>query len=205
MGSFGTQMITLIKSFEEIENSNLSEDTKILFSNLAVTRLVTLIECYYRDSLDAIFRLCKHTAYLPSIDKIIKAKYSVREILDLELQGLHFLETIPRQLSFQNIGQICSVYDHYFEKGFRKEIQENQFRFKDHPEHIMEVTDPTFSTIENLFELRHEIIHNPGMTIRESKQDISSYLEQVWNLVFCSDQAIINFMETHVKEEVKLA
>lgn len=205
MDSFCTQMISLTKSFEEMENSNLSEGTKSLFSNLAVTRLVTLIECYYRDSLDAIFRLCKPTAYLPSIDKIIKAKYSAREILELELQGLHFLEIIPQQLSFQSIGQICSVYDHYFEKGFRKEIQENKFRFKNYPEHIMEVTDPTFSTIENLFALRHEIIHNPGMTVQKSKQDVSSYLEHVWNLVFCSDQAIINFMETHIKEEVKLA
>jgi hypothetical protein len=139
------------------------------------------------------------------LDKVVKTKYSVREILELEKEGLHFLETIPQQLSFQNLKQICSVYDNIFVRGFTKEIQEKQYRFKDLPDHIMQVAPETLASMEQLFSLRHELIHNPRSNHRSSVDDFMEFLGHVWDFVFCSDQVIMGFVGDHLKGEIKHA
>jgi hypothetical protein len=118
---------------------------------------------------------------------------------------LHFLETIPQQLSFQSLNQICFIYDNFFVKGFSEEIQKYEYRFEDLPDHIMRVSPDTLASIEKLFSLRHELIHNPSSNHRSSEDAFMEFFFHVWDFVFCSDKAIMRFVGDHIKDEVKHA
>ena len=161
MKAFTDSMLIITTATQELDQAVFTPTTKALFQQMLIPRLVTAIECYFRDSLDAIFRLCKHTAFLPALNKLIKQKYSAQEIIELEAEGLHFLEIIPREMSFQALDLITAAYDNFIPTGFTNEMKQKQYRFKHHPDSMMEVTDQTLAQIAELFSLRHQIVHNP--------------------------------------------
>jgi hypothetical protein len=202
--SFENSLLAVIKTCEEMDSTELEAQSKALLTNLMITYLVTIIECYFRDSLDAIFRVCKHTAYLPALNKLLKQKYTAQEIIELEAEGLHFLQVIPRELSFQSLDQISGAYNNFID-GFVKEIMKRQFRFASHQLKVMQVTDKTLSVMSELFSLRHSIVHNPNnKTLRDTIPDIDTYIEVVWDFVFCANITIEEFMGNNLKKSVKV-
>ena len=96
MKALTKSMISTATLVSEIEKSEFTNNSEALATHLIVPHLVTIMECYFRDSLDAIFRLCKKEAFMGILNKLIKKKYSVEEIIELEAEGLHFLQKKPR-------------------------------------------------------------------------------------------------------------
>jgi len=205
MRALTKSMISTATLVSEIENSEFTNNSEALVTHLIVPHLVTIMECYFRDSLDAIFRLCKKEAFIGVLNKLIKKKYSVEEIIELEAEGLHFLQIIPREMSFQSLEQITSVYDSFVDTKFSKEIQEHQYRMKDYPDDIMKVTDVTLKGLSEIFELRHEIIHNPNVKmLNEQVLDINKYIDIVWSFMFCANAIIENFIGNNLKDSIEI-
>lgn len=204
--AFSRSMINTTTLAAEIEDTEFTDKSRSLVLHLIVPHLVTIMECYFRDSLDAIFRLCKYESYVINLNKLIKKKYSVQDIIELEAEGLHFLQIIPRELSFQSLEQIISVYDNFVDTDFSSEIQKHQYRMKDYPDYIMEVTDDTLKGLSEMFFLRHEIIHNPNVKeLNETTPDIGCYIDIVWGFIFCANQVIEKFIGDNLKKHKEVS
>jgi hypothetical protein len=209
--AYNVSSLKLAKGFDEILTFDLSSDSKALYYQLSVTRIATMLECFYRDSLDAIFRLCKPTAYISSIDKIVNSKYSVSEIITFEINGIHLLESISQGLSFQGIPQIFSVYDNFFPGGFRKELLSNEYRaipdgksIDDQFEEsdIIKITENDFKYLQSMYQDRHNFIHNPGGNLECVPDNFWHYLNAAWRLTFCSEKSLVKYMNGHIKDSV---
>jgi hypothetical protein len=59
-----------------------------------------------------------------------KQKYTPQEIIELESEGLHFLQVIPRELSFQSIEQIAGAFDNFIPGGLIKQIQKRRIQIR---------------------------------------------------------------------------
>lgn len=203
MTAFTTSIKVVTRSAGELQNAKLSEDSFALISHLMVIHLVTIIECYFRDALGCILQLCKYNVFVPCLNKLIKQKYSLQEIIELEAEGLHFLDVIPGEMSFQRIDQISAAFDNFFPCGFLNEIQKRRFRFKKIPHHEMFVDGKTLAILGSMFSLRHENVHNPNEeTIRSDIPDLGKFIEMAWNLVFCADAAIGEFIGANIRDQV---
>ena len=204
MSAFTKSMLALAKAVEELEQLSASQEAKSLFMHLGAIHFVTVIECYFRDSLDAIFRLCRHEVFTPALGKLVKQKYSIQELVELEAEGLHILQIIPREMRFQSIEQISGAFDNFFPAGFIKEIRKRQYRFKGLESQIMEVNDKVLTDVAKLFSSRHELVHNPDEKyIRSAAKSYSAHLGSVWNFVFCANQTIEDFIGDNLKSNLR--
>ena len=205
MNAFVSSMLSLTNASKELDGIEMSASSKTLLKHLIVIHVVTVLECYFRDSIDAIFRLCEHGAFVPALNKLAKQKYSIQEIVELEAAGLHILQVIPREMSFQSLEQISGAFDNFISAGFVKEVGKHQFRFKDLQSQIMEVSAKTLADLATLFSTRHELVHNPDeKVLRANPPDLECCIETVWNFVFCANAVIENFIGDNLKESVAL-
>lgn len=203
MKAFVNSMLALTNTANELGGTEMSFPSKSLLMQLTVIHLITTLECYFRDSLDAIFRLCAHTAFLSALGKLVKQKFSLQEIVELEAKGLHILQVIPREMSFQSLEQISSAFDNFLIGGFVKEVEKRQFRLENMPSHVMEVNAKTLADLAALFAARHELVHNPNEKIlRGALPDFEKHIETVWNFVFCANMAIEKFIGENLKDSI---
>ena len=85
-------------------------------------------------------------------------------------------------------------------------MRKSRFRFKDYPDHVMEITPEKLARVAALFSLRHEIVHNPNeKSLRESSPDLACFLTAAWDFVFCANQLIENFVRENLKASVSVA
>jgi hypothetical protein len=200
MNAFCQSMLGLANAATELQRSEMSPAGKSLLMHLTVVHLVTVMECYFRASVDAIVRLCKREAFLPALGRFAKQKYSVQDIVELEARGLHVLQVIPRELSFQSLEQIANVFDQFFPAGFVKVLGRRQFRFKDNPDYVMQVNSKELSELSALFEVRHEIVHNPSeASLLRASGLAESHVDAVWCFVFCANAAIEEFIGENLR------
>lgn len=205
MMAFTKSLLELLKSLSELQSLTASQPTKTIFTHLAQIHFVTVIECYFRDILGAIFKICNPEAFAPALGKLAKQKYSVQEIVELEAKGLHILQVLTGELKFQNLHQITSVFDNFFPSGFIKSISEHKYRFGDLPDKIMEVNSATLRVLNQVFSERHELVHNPSEElIRGAPQDMDAKWTSVWCFVFCSNMVIEEFIANNAKKSFLL-
>jgi hypothetical protein len=203
MHAYTDLFMSLLLTIKDLEKAELEESSKELTYSLMVPHIVTAMEVYFRDSLSAIFRLCKYESFSGKLNNLLKKKYSVDEIIELESEGLHFLQVIPSEMSFQSIQSIGGNYDNFFTSGFINEIQKNQFRYEHLPESIMSVTSETLASVAELFSTRHEIIHNPNSTYLSVKHEVlNSFTEASLKFVFCANMVIEDFIMNNAKKKL---
>jgi len=117
--AFLNSMTAVNQSIIQMLAANLEPESRNILLNMLVVHIVTMIECFYRDSLTSIFTSCKPSAYLPQVDQIFERRLSISDVVSLQNEGLSILEIVPRELSFQSLNQISNVFDHFIPKFLR--------------------------------------------------------------------------------------
>ena len=128
--------------------------------------MVTAVEVYSRDVLDGILRICSPDFFVPHLKRIHTKKYDIAELVEFSRKGIHPLELIAANQSFQNVNSIDSVFSKFLGNSIWKELFDFRIRFTDDPlktEHTFEET--LVADLDRLFNLRHELVHDPKVSV----------------------------------------
>jgi len=181
-------------AMEEIHKLTVSNSTKEALLKSNIINLVTAIEVYYRDMLDAIFRLCKVSSYESSLRKIHDKNYKIDSILNLYNKKIHPLELIVDAQNFQNLETIDKVFSIILKKSFLKSILQIEWKFDLEDKNSSSISDQEIKIVKKVFEERHQLIHNPNMKYSITKDEIEDKVNAVFGLIMASDLVFIQFI-----------
>lgn len=185
---------------QAIVHGSVDEKFLILLERSSVISLVSAIECYYRDVLDGMFRLCKAEFVLPKIKQIHQAKYDALDIIDFFENEVQPYELIVLAQSFQNTESIERVFSKFVETGFWKSILNLQVRERDDPENVVTWTHKDMDGLKATFDLRHELVHNPGRASFMT-DEIHSDLCRAAHMIWGSDVTLMNLIGANARKK----
>lgn len=141
--------------------------------------MVSAVEVYFKDVLDGIFRLCAPAFFEPHLKRLHATKYDISELVDFHRNGVHPLELIAANQSFQNTEVIESVFSKFLGKSLWGSVLDMKVRVKDAPETEYQFEAKLLSDLKKLFSLRHELVHDPSQkpvfssVVRDQIQSVS--------------------------------
>jgi hypothetical protein len=147
------------------KKADLLESTKWILEKHSVIILVTAFDVYFRDMLDAIFRLCKPQSFEPFLKEFHKAKYDIEELITIYKKQTHPCELVVDGCNFQNLNCISSVFSKLLGKSLWETAFSFRFRVKDKPETEASLDETNLHALQRTIALRHELIHNPDLTV----------------------------------------
>lgn len=190
-------------ALEEVYTFNVSQSTKETLLKNHIINLVTAIEIYYKDMLDAIFRLCKPSSYESKLKKIHDKNYRINDIVNLYNNRIHPLELIVSSQSFQSIETIDKVFSTLLEKSFLTEIQQIKWKFNLEDKKEFSISNHEIKIVKELFKERHQLIHNPRMQYSFTKEEIEVKDVAIFGLIMASDLIFIQFINKNTKDSTK--
>ncbi|QFT97397.1 hypothetical protein FIU85_08795 [Roseovarius sp. THAF8] len=143
-----------------VRNEQPSSHQRLLERSVVIT-FVTHIEVYFRDMLDAVFRVCKPDYFLPHLKHIHQSKYSIEELIHIYQKQIHPLELVSSDMSFQNTDKIEKVFSRFLGGSLWNAAINIQVRIPNRPETAVSFEAEYLEGLKRIFELRHELVHNP--------------------------------------------
>lgn len=201
--AFYQQFEAHFRSEEELAASTVSSETKWLLQRSFVISLVTATEVYFRDMLDAIFRMCKPDVFLPKLRDLHKAKYDIDDLVSIYVKRVHPCELILDGLSFQRVDTVERVFSALLGKPFWKSVAPVQARVKDEPSKVVEIKPEAVSKYGHLLQLRHELIHNPDAHKRELSAEELDWLYETPALILACDLLLSSYISENVDPELR--
>jgi len=190
------------KALKEVLDLNVSKETETTLMNSHVINSVTALEVYYKDILDSIFKLCKPSSFEKKLKKLHDKTYKIDDLLDMYVHRIHPLSLIANNLSFQNTYNIDKVFTIIIEEPFFKKIKAGKYRFKDNPEKEFSLEYKQLELLQELFDMRHELIHNPNANYSINK-DIYFKIQAAQNVVMFSDFVLGQYISDNIDPEIE--
>jgi len=147
---------------DAIVAGNFAKEFVPLMERAVVICTVTAVEVYFRDMLDAVFRVCSPDFFRPKLRHLHPEKYEIDELLAVYEHRIHPLELVSAGQSFQNTQQIERVFSKLLGRGFWTEVFSTQARIKDDPEKVASFAHADLEALQRVFNLRHELVHDPA-------------------------------------------
>lgn len=188
-----------LKEVSELGASNATKET-LLKSH--VINVVTAVEVYYRDMLDSVFRLCKPSAFEDKLKKLHDHSYKIDDLIEMHAHGIHPLELVASSLNFQNIQSIEKIFSILIGKPFFKQAKQLKWRLKEKPESESEILQADIQALQEVFEERHQLIHNPNRKFSRTIEDIEDKINSVLGVIMASDLVLIEFINENTDPEV---
>lgn len=176
----------------------------LLLERSIVITAVTAIEVYYRDMLDAIFRHCTEEFLEPKLKHLHSEKYDIIDILDIYRHRIHPVELITSNQSFQNAERIDKVFSNFTSGNFWKIVLNLHVSldpdFK--PENVHVLKDDDLKGLQNIFKLRHELVHDPARKAFFTYEVLQN-LEKSQAMVWVSDLVLVQVIESNKRTDFK--
>lgn len=199
----GAPIKTLFEYFTEcekcIEFLKTTEDmsiNKFLLRSLVIST-VTSIEVYYKDMLDYVFRVCDPVFFKPLLKDLHKTKYDIDELVSMYEKQIHPCELIALNQSFQNIETIDAVFKKILGSSLYEKVFNLQIRIKNDPSTETRFDKELLKSLEELFTLRHELVHNPNNKLDVSLDKVEKLITNSCFFVLGTDIVLTNFYEEH--------
>ena len=190
------------KALKEVLSLNVSKETATTLMNSHVINSVTALEVYYKDMLDSIFKLCKPSSFEKKLKKLHDKTYKIDDLLDIYVHRIHPLSLIANNLSFQNTYNIDKVFSIIIEEPFFKKIKSGKYRFKDNPKKEFSLEHKQLDLLQELFDMRHELIHNPNAN-HSINQDIYFKIQAAQNVVMFSDFVLGQYISDNIDPKIE--
>lgn len=190
------------KALREVLSLKVSTETATTLMNSHVINSVTALEVYYKDMVDSIFKLCKPSSFEKKLKKLHDKTYKIDDLLDIYVHSIHPLSLIANNLSFQNIYNIDKVFSIIIEESFIKKIKSGTYRIKENPENEFSLDDEQLKLLQELFDMRHELIHNPN-TNHSIDETIYFKIQAAQNVVMFSDFVLSKYIQDNIDPEVE--
>jgi RiboL-PSP-HEPN len=181
-----------------------SIDSKVvtLLERSAVISTVTAIEVYYRDILDFIFRYCSPKFFEPHLKQLYPEKFDISDLLEVYRHQVHPLELVSAYQSFQNIDRIDKVFSRFLNKGgLWDNVLQLRVRVKDSPSTESSFTRDDLLALKRLFDLRHELVHDPARSAFFTEQTIAD-LWSATSMIFGSDIVLTQVIQANRDPEL---
>lgn len=181
-----------------VDNNVLS-----LIERSVIISTVTAVEVYYRDILDFIFKYCDPVFFKPHLKTLYPNKFTIDDLIDIHIHNVHPLEIVSEAQSFQNVKKINEVFSKLMGgNNLWTAISNLKLRIKDKPETETSFAGDGYKSLDRIFNLRHELVHNPA---RHSfyNIDIHKDLEESISVIFGSDVILSNLIEENKDPELK--
>ncbi|OOE44948.1 HEPN domain-containing protein [Salinivibrio kushneri] len=189
------------KAQREVAELRASTETQETILKSHVINIVTAVEVYYRDILDAIFKMCAPSSFENKLKKLHDKSYKIDELVAMYAKGIHPLELIASNHSFQNTNNIDKVFTIVTEKPFLKQVRNMKWRIADKPESESEVTHEDITALQDLFEYRHTLIHNPNQSLKAPIKDIEKQINSALGVVMASDLILSQYVNDNIEPE----
>lgn len=190
------------KALREVLSLNVSKETATTLMNSHVINSVTAVEVYYKDMLDSIFKLCKPSSFEKKMKKLHDKTYNIDDLLDIYVHRIHPLSLIANNLSFQNTYNIEKVFSIIIEEPFFKKIKAGTYRIKENSENEFSLEHKQLELLQELFDMRHELIHNPN-TNHSITKDTYFKIQAAQNVVMFSDFVITQYINDNIDPEIE--
>lgn len=186
----------------EVSELGASKTTKEALLKGHIINTVTAVEVYYRDMLDLVFRLCKPEAFNEKLKKLHDKNYKIDDLIEIYINRVHPLELVASSLSFQNIESIEKIFSTLIGKPFFKQAKQLVWRLADKPENEFQITHEDVKALQEIFEERHQLIHNPSRHFTISEEIIMSKIDSIFGVIMASNIVIMNFINENIDPEL---
>lgn len=178
-----------------VKNRESSSHIKLLERSVIIT-FVTHVEVYFRDMLDAIFRHCDPDYFLPLLKHVHQNKYGIDDMLLIYKNNTHPLELVSSDISFQNSEKIEKVFSKFLGSSLWNASINTQIRLKDKPETVCIFEPEYLEGLKRVFELRHELVHNPKNTPHLTESVLVD-IENADGLILAVDCVLLQMLNDH--------
>lgn len=205
----GRPLEVFLESFKELRAATdyLLTETEVPFHRLmeraVVVGAVTAVETYYKDILEMIFKTCSPEFIKPVLRDIHRTKYDIDDLVLMHENSVHPLELIVTNQSFQNADTIEAVFTKYIRKSLWGTVIGMKVRIKDEPETEEEFDHSSLDALKKLFEIRHEIVHNPAYQRLIINDDFHTTLLGAMFIVFGSNLVLTNLIVENCDPELQ--
>jgi hypothetical protein len=152
--------------------------------------------------MDSVFRLCKPSSFKGKLKKLHNRSYDINDLIEMHVNQIHPLELVANSLNFQNIQSIDNNFSILIGKPFFNQTKKLKWRFKDKPETESEISHANILALQEIFEARHQLIHNPERNFSKTIEDIEDKIDSALGLIMASDLVLIQFINENVDLEV---
>jgi len=189
-------------ALEEVSGLGASNATKDTLLKGHVINTVTAVEVYYRDMLDSVFRLCKPSSFNDKLKKLHDKSYKIDDLIELFINRVHPLELVASSLSFQNTQSIDKIFTILIGKPFFEHAKQLKWRLAENPKNEFEITHEDIKTLQEIFEERHQLIHNPSRHFTLSEEIIMDKIGSVLGIIMASDLVLTQFINENIDPEL---
>ncbi|MBY7962054.1 hypothetical protein KW476_13255 [Vibrio fluvialis] len=192
-----------MSAMEEIAPMELSVNTKNTLKNNQIINMVTAVDVYFRDMIDAIFRMCDRDAFNSKLRKLHEKNYKIDEVIAIYENKIHPLELISNSHSFQNTENIDKVFSILLEDRFIPKLLKLKWKMSgsdDIDAHQLYKYD--VDNLQELFEIRHFLIHNPHKTESISEEKFEELTNSMYGFIMASDLIFTQFINNNSKLQI---
>lgn len=192
-----------IRAGQLILNERIETSISSLLERASVITLITAGEVYCRDILNFIFGYCDRDFFAGNLKKIYPEKLDIAEVIELHDNEIHPLELVANSLSFQSIQQIDRVFSLFLDKSLWSTILTRDYAFAERIEDISDTNilrweESDLIKFQELFDLRHEIVHDPSGTAFFS-EEVLDWMDAGISMMVGVDLVLSSVIETHKK------
>ena len=105
-------------------------------------------------------------------------------------------------LNFQNILSIDKVFSTLVGKPFFKQIKQFKWRLAEKPGDEFEVCHDDLNKLQEFFDLRHQLIHNPNADLMQTSEIVMDKISSILNVIMASDLVLIQFIDENIDPEI---
>lgn len=190
------------KALKEVQNLNASKETQETLVKSHVINIVTAVEVFYRDMLDSVFKMCAPSSFEDKLKKLHDKSYKIDDLIAMYVNKIHPLELIASNHSFQNTDTIDKVFTIVIGKPFFKQVRHIKWRLKDNEHSESEATQEDILALQDLFEYRHLLIHNPNQSLKASIEVIENQINSIFGVVMASDLIMSQYINENIDPEL---
>ena len=190
-------------AMEEIATLELSVNTKNTLKNNQIINMVTAVEVYFRDMIDAIFRMCDRDVFDSKLRKLHDKNYKIDEVIAIYENKIHPLELISASHSFQNTENINKVFSTLTDDRFIAKLLKLKWKMsgsEDKDAHQLYKQD--VDNLQELFEIRHFLIHNPHKTESISQEKFEELINSMYGFIMAADLFFTQFINSNSKLKI---
>ena len=192
---------TTREAISEVSKLGASESTRQTLLKAHVINTVTAVEVYYRDILDFIFRICKHSSYSSNLKRFHDRNYKINDLIELRKNNIDPLELVANSINFQNIQSIEKIFSILIGTSFFKQVKRQKWRVPMIKEEIY-ITEENINSLQEFFDVRHQLIHNPNSSVVLTEEIITENLGYTIGIIISSNMVLMKFIDENIDPSV---
>jgi hypothetical protein len=109
---------------------------------------------------------------------------------------------VASNLGFQNINNIERTFSTLIGKPFFKQTKQMKWRPANESEKISEISHFDIETLQEIFEERHLLIHNPNSQLKVTLSSTEKRIESIIGVIWASDLVLTQFIDENIAPEL---